>query len=180
MKTIQIDQDVYNYLLSKASQSGESPSLTIRRELRLPQPTETIEVDNDTYSYLLSKTTDFKESASDILRRELNLGEVPPPPSPDAIVFHIPAGTGNQPWNTREHAIVATVGNTLRIVNDDTVPHKLHTTGIPFPHPNTDIMPGQAADFVLQAPFDPGASQSLYDHNAGPNAQFWIKVQLPQ
>lgn len=180
MKTIQIDQDVYSYLLSKAAQAGALPSLILRRELHLPQPTETIEVDEDTYSYLLSKTANFNESASDILRRELNLDQVPPPPPSGAIVFHIPAGTGNQPWNNRERAILATVGNTWRLVNDDTVPHRLHTTGIPFPHPSSDILPGQAADCVLQAPFDPGASQPLYDHNAGSNAHFWIKVQLPQ
>lgn len=179
MKTIQIDQDVYNYVISKAAQAGESPSLILRRELHLPQPTETIEIDDDTYKFLLSKTANLGESASDILRRELNLDEASHPEPADAIVFHIPAGTGNQPWNTPESAIVATVGNMLRIVNDDTLPHRLHTSGIPFPHPSSDILPGQAADFVLEAPFDPGASQPLYDHNAGSDAQFWINVRPP-
>ena len=180
MKTIQIDRDVYNYVISRAAQAGESPSLILRRELRVPQPTETIEVDDDIYNYLLSKATNIGESASDILRRELNLDEAPHDEPTTAIVFHIPAGTGNQPWNTLEHAIVATVGDTLRIVNDDTVPHRLHTSGIPFPHPSTDILPGQAADFVLQAPFDHSSGQPLYDHNAGPTAQFWITVRPPQ
>ena len=180
MKTIQIDQDVYNYVISKAAQPGESPSLILRRELHLPQPTETIEVDDDTYNYLLSKAANLGESASDILRRELHLDETPHHDPTGTIVFHIPAGTGDQPWNTPERVIIATVGNILRIVNDDSVPHRLHTSGIPFPHPNTDILPGQSADFVLQAPFDPGPSQLLYDHNAGPNAQFWINVRLPQ
>jgi negative regulator of replication initiation len=178
MKTIKIDRDVYNYLMSKAASAGESPSLILRRELHLPQPTETIEVDDDTYNYLVSKTANFGESASDILRRELNLDEEPHDGPTGAIVFHIPAGTGAQPWNTRESAIAATVGDTLRIVNDDSVAHRLHTNGNPFPHPSSDIPPGQAADFVLQTQFDSSAtSQPLYDHNAGPNAQFWINVR---
>jgi len=177
MKTIRIDQDVYNYLISKAAQAGESPSLTLRRELHMPQPTEIIEVDDDTYKYLLSKMANIGESASDILRRELNLHGAPHHDPAGVIVFHISAGTGNQPWNMPENAIVATVGNILRIVNDDTVAHRLHTSGIPFPHPSTDILPGQSADFVLEAPFDPGAGQPLYDHNAGAVAQFWITVR---
>ena len=176
MKTIKIDQDVYNYLISKATTAGESPSLILRRELHLPQPTETIEVDDDTYRYLVSKTANFGESASDILRRELNLDEEPHhDPTGTIVLFHIVAGTGTQPWNTKENPVVATVGDTLRIVNDDSVPHRLHTNGNPFPHPSSDIPPGQTADFVLQTPFD--SSQPLYDHNAGPNAQFWINVR---
>ena len=66
------------------------------------------------------------------LHSELNLDQTPHDEPTVAIVFHIPGGTGNQPWTTLEHAIVATVGDTLRIVNDDTVPHRLHTSGIPF------------------------------------------------
>ena len=178
MKNIQIDRDVYIHIISKAAKPGESPSLILRRELHLSQPTETIEIDDDTYNYLLSKTANLGESASDILRRELSLEE-PHHGSTGIIVFHIPAGTGTQSWNKRESAIVATVGNTLRIVNDDSVPHRPHTSGIPFPHPSADILPGQAADFLLQSPFDSGASQPLNDHNAGPEAQFWINVLPP-
>jgi negative regulator of replication initiation len=159
MKTIQIDRDVYDYIISKATTAGESPSSILRRELHVPQPTETIEVDDNTYTYLLSKTANLGESVSDILRRELNLDEAPHHDTTGAIVFHIPAGTGTQPWNTQEHTIVATVGDTLRIVNEDSVPHRLHTSGIPFSHPGADILPGQSADFVLQQPFDPGTSQ---------------------
>jgi len=107
VKTIQIDRDLYNYIVSKAAEPGESPSLILRRELHLPQPTETLEVDDDIYSYLLSKAESFGESASDILRHELNADGEPHHDAPDTIVFHIPAGTGSQPGNTREHAVVA-------------------------------------------------------------------------
>jgi predicted CopG family antitoxin len=179
VKTIKIDQDVYNYLISKAATVGESPSLILRRELHLLQPTETIEIDDDTYNFLVSKTANFGETASNILRRELNLDNGPQPDPAGMIVFHILAGTGTQPWNTQESAIVATIGDTLRVVNGDSIPHRLHTNGNPFQHPITDIPPGQSADFVLQTPFDSSAlSQPLYDHNAGPNAQFWINVRL--
>jgi negative regulator of replication initiation len=181
VKTIQIDADVYNYILSKAAAAGESLSLVLRRELHLPQPTETIEVDDDIYSYLLSKAESFGESASDILRRKLNVDhQEPHHDGAHTIVFHIPAGTGTQAWNTRDHAIVANVGDTLQIVNDDSAPHRLHTSGDPFPHQSADIAPGQTADFVLQTAFDPGTNHPLYDHNAGPSAQFWIYVRPQQ
>lgn len=175
MKSIQIDADIKNYLTSKAATPGEAPSLILRRELHLAQATETIEIDDETYDYLLSKTANLGESASDILRRELKLKETPQG-SPGTLVFHIPAGTGSQAWNKREAPLVATVGSTLRIVNDDAVPHRLHTDGSPFPHPGADILPGEAADFLLQLPFDSGQNHPLHDHALGPAAQFWINV----
>jgi hypothetical protein len=30
---------------------------------------------------------------------------------------------------------------------------------------------------MLQAPYDPGASTQVYDHDFGPNAKFWINVR---
>lgn len=78
---------------------------------------------------------------------------------------------------TREQAVNASVGDTLRIVNDDSVPHRLHTNGAPFPHPVESITPGQSQDFVLQTPFDPGISQPLCDHDSGQTAAFWIVVR---
>ncbi|MEA2336395.1 MAG: SeqA protein N-terminal domain [Thermoanaerobaculia bacterium] len=177
MKTIQIDRDVFNYLTSKAVKPGEPPLIILKRELQLSKQTEAVEVDDETYNYLLSKTVNLGESTSEILRRELKLeGESHTDPSA-VIVFHIPPGTGAQSWNTRERIVVAAVGNTLRVVNDDSVPHRPHTNGVPFPHPSADILPGQAADFLLQAPFDPNTSGPLQDHAAGPSAQFWIMVR---
>jgi negative regulator of replication initiation len=177
MKTIQIDQDVYSYLLSKASPPGESPSLTLRRELHVPAPEETIEIDDDTYSFLLSKAVAIGESPSDILRRELHLDDGHADNSPAVVVFHITAGTGTQPWNTAATAVQAKVGDTLRIVNDDNAPHRLHTDGNPFPHQANDIAPGQSVDILLQTAFQ---GQPLYDHDAGPGAQFWITVRPAQ
>ncbi len=137
MKRIQVDEDIQRLLVSKAVDIGESASSILRRELHLAPPaTETIEIEDDVYTYLVSRMAAIGESASSILRRELHLaepgegpggGEQPgnPQPRPPSIVeFHIPPGTANSAWNTREQAVVATVGDSLRIVNDDAVPHQ--------------------------------------------------------
>ena len=185
MKTIQIDQDIYDYLVSKAIDIGEPVSRILRRELDLPNLPNKKEVDieDDVYAYLVSKTVDLGESASDILRRELHLGGPPHDEhghGPHTVEFHIAAGTGANAWNTRPQAVIATVGDTLRIVNDDAIAHRLHTDGNPFPHPVNDIAPGQSQDFILQTAFDPGANQPLYDHNSGQSAAFWIIVRAAQ
>lgn len=72
--------------------------------------------------------------------------------------------------------VTAVVGDTLRISNDDSVAHRLHTSGRPFPHPANDIFPGQTADFVLLTTYDPDAEGPLVDHDQGPLSQFWIRV----
>ena len=36
----------------------------------------------------------------------------------------------------------------------------------------------RSAEFVLQAPFDPQQGGPLYDHAAGPAAQFWLRVDV--
>jgi negative regulator of replication initiation len=182
VKTIQIDLDIYEYLVSKAVDIGEPPSRILRRELALPNlpNKKEIDIDDDVYGYLVSKSVDLGESASDILRRELHLDSEPHHEhgdGPRMVEFHIPAGTGTNPWNTREQAVNASVGDTLRIVNDDSVSHRLHTNGAPFPHPAESITPGQSQDFVLQTPFDPGINQPLYDHDSGQTAAFWIVVR---
>lgn len=177
MKKIQIERGIFEWLQSKAAESGASPSTVLRRELGVPEPTVELEVDDETYAYILSKSQTVGETASDILRRELGIGETPiEPQEPGVVEFRIRAGTGDQPWNTRETMIVATVGDTLRVFNDDSVAHRLHTSGSPFPHPALDIQPGQSADFLLSVPHDPDVQGSLYDHARGMGARFWISV----
>ena len=181
MKTIQIDRDVYDFLASKAA-GGEPLSQTLRRELHVPEPQAAVDIDDDVYAYLASKAASIGESASSILRRELHMDGQPQPPAgggPRVVEFHVPAGTGANAWNTREQMLTASGGDTLRILNDDNVPHRLHTSGIPFPHPAADVVPGGSQDYMLQAPFDPGANQPLYDHDFGTTAAFWIKVSAP-
>jgi hypothetical protein len=93
---------------------------------------------------------------------------------PGIVTFHIPAGTGSGSWNTAATTVVAAVGDTLRVVNDDTVAHRPHTMGSPFPHPTLDIAPGQSADYLLQTTYDT-SSGPLSDHDHA-GAQFWIRV----
>jgi len=194
MKQITVDQDVFDFLASKANVPGEPPAAVLRRELRVPLPQKTLDIDDDTYAFIAAKTAVVGESVSDILRRELRLAgggtpaplppqppETPPSPpqprpSPATVVFHIPSGTGGGAWNDRAARVVAKVGDTLRIINDDSVAHRLHTSGRPFPHPEADIFPGETADFVLQTPFDPSADGALFDHTHGPQALFFLEV----
>jgi hypothetical protein len=176
MKRIQIDDEIQHFLVSHAVDLGETASNILRRELHLAPPADTIEIEDDVYRFLVSKAVSLGESASSILRRELGLG-VNHEHAPRIVEFHIPAGTAGRAWNTREVAVDAMVGDTLRIVNNDSVPHRLHTTGAPFPHPDNDILPEQSMDFVLTAPFDPAADGPLHDHGFGTDAQFWIHVQ---
>ena len=190
MKRIQLDDDVQQFLLSHSVELGESASSILRRELHLPLPPGSVEIDDDVYAFLVSRMQTIGESASSILRRELRLGspppagpsgpsepEHPPAPGPRIIEFRIAAGTGAGAWNTPTTAVIATVGDTLRIVNGDSVAHLPHTSGRPFPHPNVTIpiAPGQSADFPLTQSFDPRPNSPLTDHLTG--GQFWIEVR---
>ena len=185
MKTIQIDDDILAFLLAHAVELNEPPSTILRRVLQLDPPPNSIPVDDDVYEFLVRRATSLSESASSILRRELHLTTppvppnppnppTPPAPAPAVIVFHIPAGTGEQPWNTQATAVHGHVGDTLRIVNDDSVSHLPHTNNSqPFPHPGNDIEPGQTVDFLLVKPF---AGPTLYDHRHTMGTLFWITV----
>jgi hypothetical protein len=77
------------------------------------------------------------------------------------IEFRIKAGTGDGAWNTAESQIEAKVGQTVRIINDDTVKHRFHTNGAPCPHGN-DIQPGKSEDCVISKIY---TGSPLYDHN---------------
>ena len=92
------------------------------------------------------------------------------------VEFLIPPGTLSVVWNTAASIVVASVGDTLRIVNNDAVNHRPHTDGAPFPHPTSDIAPGTSADYVLLSPYDPVNSGPLYDHDFGRPSEFWIRV----
>jgi hypothetical protein len=189
MKQISIDQDVFDFLVSKANSPGEPLAAVLQRELHVPPPQKTLDIDDDTYAFIAAKTSVVGESVSDILRRELHVAGSstpaqpqtpsspnPPTPSPATVIFHIHAGTGNGPWNDGSSRVIAKVGDTLRIINDDSISHRLHTNGQPFPHPANDIPAGGSADFLLQTPYDPTLTGPLYDHDQGPHALFFIEV----
>lgn len=93
----------------------------------------------------------------------------------DIVEFHIAAGTGDGPWNTFDNPIVVKVGQTLRFINDDSVPHLMHTNGSPCPHGARDILPGETGDCVISSPHNSG-DEDLYDHEFGPDAQIYIQA----
>jgi hypothetical protein len=96
-----------------------------------------------------------------------------PPKDPNIVEFRIKAGTGTQPWNTANEMVVAKVGQTIRITNDDTVTHRLHTNGAPCPH-GSNFGPGESMDCVVTRAFDGAARGPLYDHIVGESAAFYV------
>ncbi len=192
MKTIQVDKEIVDQLLSRAASPGETAGQILRRELRLPQPQVALDIDDDTYAFIIAKTRAIGESASDILRRELNFltthphdpdeppinsdPHAPPEAGPETLLFTISAGTGSRAWNSRDTTLVARKGDTLRIFNEDSVAHRLHTSNRPFPHASNEMIPGESSDFLLLTTFDPVQEGPLYDHNHGQQAHFWLRV----
>lgn len=73
----------------------------------------------------------------------------PATPDPDRVIFRIRAGTGTNPWNTAASPVVIFKGQTLRLFNDDTVPHRLVTSGSPCASMTSDIAPGGYADCLI-------------------------------
>jgi len=92
------------------------------------------------------------------------------------IEFKIPKGTTNKPWNTRDRFVSVKVGDTLRLVNDDTVDHHLHTNGRPCPHGTKAFKPGETYDCVISKPADPD-KDILYDHQHGPTSRFYVQAK---
>lgn len=93
----------------------------------------------------------------------------------DVVEFHIPAGTGEGPWNSFDNPIVVKVGQTLRFVNDDSAPHRIHTDGTPCPHGSKTFATGETYDCVISSAHNSG-DEDLYDHNYGPDAQIYIQA----
>lgn len=82
--------------------------------------------------------------------------------TPGTVTFRIPAGTANGSWNTRETAIEVYVGQTLEVINDDSVNHQIHTDGAPFPHGNL-IAPGATRSHTVASTYS-SQQTPLYDH----------------
>jgi hypothetical protein len=105
--------------------------------------------------------------------------EPPPKPQPTAVstatstsgsvdagivVFRIKPGTGNGPWNTPDTPIVAKVGQTLEIHNDDSVQHWLHAEYEDFTtHALEGIDPGQS----MSVKINNDRSDKVRDHLTG-------------
>ena len=96
----------------------------------------------------------------------------------EVVEFRIPAGTGKKAWNTRETMVEVKVGQILRIINDDTTKHRLHTNGgKPCEHGPADVKKGQHYDCVVKKTADPDVEDEFcYEHNVGPSARFYVRA----
>lgn len=97
-------------------------------------------------------------------------------PGVEIVEFRIAPGTGDRSWNSLEEPIRVRVGQVLRFINEDSIPHRLHTTnGAPCPHGKREFAPGESYDCVVEQPHD-AAAGDMYDHNAGPEAQVYVQA----
>src|SRR5262245_20039608 len=92
----------------------------------------------------------------------------------EIVEFHIAPGTGNGAWNSPETIVQAHVGDVLRIINDDSMMHQLHTNGIPCRHGTTMKARGGFYDCTIAMPYHREANGPLYEHNIGPSAPFFL------
>ncbi len=92
------------------------------------------------------------------------------------VEFHIRAGTAPGSWNTRAELVTVRIGDSLRLINDDSVIHALHTSdGIPCDH-GSDMAPhGGSYDCVIAEPYDSLTDGALIDHYFH-DARFWLVV----
>ena len=95
--------------------------------------------------------------------------------APATVVdFHIARGTGDKAWNTPDNPIVVRIGQILRFHNDDTVPHGLHTPGVPCEH-GPAFNPGETWDCPITG-VHKSSEADLYDHEFGPDSQVYIQA----
>lgn len=95
------------------------------------------------------------------------------------VVFRIAAGTGTAAWNSSASPVVVNVGQILRVCNDDTIAHQLHTEGTPCIHQPNPMNKGSFYDCAIAnsngVNATTGVFNGLYDHIAGTNAAFYVK-----
>ena len=92
------------------------------------------------------------------------------------VVFVIKEGTyeTESDWNSQEDPVLAEVGDTLIIVNEDTQKARLHTDGRPCPHGEV-IEPGDSWSCVLTEAYNAfEEDKPTRDHFT--YASFWIVV----
>lgn len=82
------------------------------------------------------------------------------------VTFTIVSGTGTQAWNTMAAPVRVFVGQTLKINNNDSRAHRLHTGGSPFPHQDDTIPVNGSKVFTIQSAH-PVASEGVYEHDGG-------------
>lgn len=111
------------------------------------------------------------------INRTVQVGTVNPGGStdPNVIEFRIRSGTGTGAWNTVGTPVVVFVGQTLRIFNDDTINHQLHTGGSPCPHQPNPMAPNGSYNCTIAAAHSATATD-MYDHIVGTSATFYVNA----
>lgn len=94
------------------------------------------------------------------------------------VEFVIEEGTGKGAWNTEETAIKVPMGGVIRIINEDTIRHRIHTNGAPCPH-GPKMEPGEKWDCVVKREFSAKKKGPIYDHYYGPKAAVYIETFVP-
>ncbi|MDX9731316.1 MAG: hypothetical protein RBT63_06045 [Bdellovibrionales bacterium] len=126
----------------------------------------------------------FGNGSTSVLLSERTTGAVAPADAcgtstADRVVFRIPRGTGNGPWNSSTSPVEVYVGQTLRICNDDTVTHQLHTNGTPCAHQPRAMAQGEFYDCRIAnlngRNANTGIYNNTYDHNLGTNSAVYIR-----
>lgn len=89
------------------------------------------------------------------------------------VNFAIPAGTNATPWNSTTTVVETFIGQTLKMTNNDSVVHQMHTGGKPCPH-GSPINPGATANCVISKAYNYKTDGNLYDHNLGTKSAFYM------
>ncbi len=125
--------------------------------------------DNATAVTIFTKIKDLQRAGHAAMRGSAET-------APAVVEFHILKGTAGGVWNTKETIVKVKIGDTLRLVNDDTVDHRMHTNGAPCDHGDT-FKPGTTYDCKIGKAFDATKSGPLYDHEYGSKAEFWVLAE---
>ena len=101
------------------------------------------------------------------------------PSSSNRTVFRIANATGTNAWNSSASPIVVFVGQVLRVCNDDSVAHQLHTDGVPCTTQAASMTKGQFYDCAISTNTGTNATtgvfNGLYDQIAGVNAALYVR-----
>ena len=92
----------------------------------------------------------------------------------NTVLFTIANGTAGSAWNPTSPILVF-VGQNLRVVNNDIVPHRIQTNGSPFPAQTDNITPnGGSKDFAVTSAIAAG-NTTTFDGMYGNNARIFIE-----
>ena len=187
MKQISIDQDVFDFLTSKANVPDEPPSAVLRRELRVPLDSENT---RHRRGYLRLHRCEnrgdwrvgLRHPAPGTASRRQRCSTLrprrqprrAPPPRPSSFTFRVA--------QERARGTMDPAGSSRRLETrfGSSTTTRWHTGSTRRPTlsaPRAAIFPGGSADFLLMTTFDPNADGPLSDHEQGQQALFFLEVR---